>query len=170
MGIFVTDARLKESVRLTGKVNTSALTIYNNCTKKAAASLLKAIGTAGISQYQSVPSVNPPTTVEEANRALLEDAEILFTKAEVLRRLPSIRFDSSGSSGEFWNDEPVSRLSQKDAEDQASQFIQAAIDIINDVFPDADVAVSVAAIDNPDKKSVYRFNQPYGYPDSVYIR
>lgn len=126
--LFVADLdALKSELRLTGSSSEDAATIIDRAVQEVRVGFYEALGASRVTQLVGYSATLTPTTDDELARSKATSIEVLWTKARLLRSLPSLFMDASGQVDQIWNEEGLTREASSREIDRAIEKIMAEV-------------------------------------------
>jgi len=85
------------------------------------------LGVTRVTQILAIAYVENATTANDLTRTRANNLELMWVKLHLLRSMPTLFIDGSGVTLEAWNDEPLTRRSDRAISEEISR-LQDAID------------------------------------------
>lgn len=108
--IFIADTlTLKSQLRLTGAAQGDAIAVIDSGIQEAGLYIRRVLGNAKVVALQVIGYVDNPTTDDQVKRLKANKAELALTRIYLMRSMPILFMDASGSKREDWNQEGFTR-------------------------------------------------------------
>lgn len=109
---------LKARLRLTGATSADGLATIDQAVLDVRAGFYRRLGAARITEIKTTNDIDAPATNAEILRSVATATEVLWARLKLMRTLPTLFMDASGSQQQRWNDEAGFRsaIQQTEAE------------------------------------------------------
>lgn len=161
--LFVADMdTLKARLRLTGAAQPDALAQIDEAVEWVRVAIYdeeEGLGLSLVNELLGIPYVENATTLQDLRRTQANNLELAWVRLRLLCVMPTLFHDASGSSLDTWNEEPLTRRSERGLREMKAALEKEIRKGIADLTEDNDGRGSLAA-------QVFESGLPYFQPGS----
>jgi len=140
--LFVADmTTLKARLRLSGAAQSDALAQIDEAVEWVRVALYdeeRGLGLTKVNEILAVAYVENATTSADLVRTQANNLEQIYVRLRLLKVLPMLFMDASGSTHDTWNEEPLTRKGQRALEKEIEALQKEVEEAIADLLGDTD--------------------------------
>lgn len=148
--LFVVDmATLRARLRLSGAAQSDALAQIDEAVEWVRVALYNeetGLGLTRVNELLAVAYVENATTSADLVRTQANNLEQVYVRLRLLKVLPMLFMDASGSTHDTWNEEPLTRKGQRSLEKEIASLEDEVLEAIADLTGDDDSLGILSAV------------------------